>query len=107
MIGHHIQFSVIDKDSLRCTKTSGEYKDLIVRVAGYSDHFNNLEKSLQDEIIEEQSSLSIKLILQAFKYTSFPIDIFKTYWYYQYENKYSSYISHYMVEMFYKPIIWL
>jgi len=29
-----------------------EYKDLIVRVAGYSDHFNNLEKALQDEIIE-------------------------------------------------------
>ena len=29
-----------------------EYKDLIVRVAGYSDHFRNLSKSLQDEIIE-------------------------------------------------------
>ena len=34
-----------------------EYKDLIVRVAGYSDHFRNLSKALQDEIIErtEQS----------------------------------------------------
>ena len=27
------------------------YKDLIVRVAGYSDHFHNLSKVLQDEII--------------------------------------------------------
>ncbi len=29
-----------------------DYNDLIVRVAGYSDHFNNLDKALQDEIIE-------------------------------------------------------
>jgi formate C-acetyltransferase len=34
-----------------------EYKDLIVRVAGYSDHFRNLSRALQDEIINrtEQS----------------------------------------------------
>ena len=34
-----------------------EYRDLIVRVAGYSDHFRNLSKALQDEIINrtEQS----------------------------------------------------
>lgn len=34
-----------------------EYKDPIVRVAGYSDHFRNFSKALQDEIIErtEQS----------------------------------------------------
>lgn len=51
--GHHIQFNVVDKKILLdAQKHPDEYKDLIVRVAGYSDHFNNLEKSLQDEIIE-------------------------------------------------------
>ncbi|MFA6984405.1 MAG: pyruvate formate lyase family protein, partial [Sedimentibacter sp.] len=58
LMGHHIQFNVIDKKVLLdAQKHPEEYKDLIVRVAGYSDHFNNLEKSLQDEIIErtEQS----------------------------------------------------
>ncbi len=56
--GHHIQFNVIDKQTLiNAQKNPEEYKDLIVRVAGYSDHFRNLSKALQDEIIErtEQS----------------------------------------------------
>lgn len=53
MDGHHIQFNVIDKDTLlKAQKNPEEYKDLIVRVAGYSDHFRNLSKALQDEIIE-------------------------------------------------------
>ncbi len=52
MMGHHIQFNVIDRAVLlEAQKHPEEYKDLIVRVAGYSDHFNNLEKALQDEII--------------------------------------------------------
>ncbi|HQB62882.1 MAG TPA: glycyl radical protein [Sedimentibacter sp.] len=52
LMGHHIQFNVIDKKVLLdAQKNPEEYKDLIVRVAGYSDHFNNLEKALQDEII--------------------------------------------------------
>lgn len=58
MDGHHIQFNVIDKETLiEAQKHPDEYKDLIVRVAGYSDHFRNLSKALQDEIIErtEQS----------------------------------------------------
>jgi len=58
MMGHHIQFNVIDRAILLdAQKHPDEYKDLIVRVAGYSDHFNNLEKALQDEIIDrtEQS----------------------------------------------------
>jgi pyruvate formate-lyase/glycerol dehydratase family glycyl radical enzyme len=51
--GHHIQFNVIDsKTLLDAQKRPEEYKDLIVRVAGYSDHFHNLSKELQDEIIE-------------------------------------------------------
>lgn len=56
--GHHIQFNVIDRQTLiNAQKHPEDYKDLIVRVAGYSDHFRNLSKALQDEIIErtEQS----------------------------------------------------
>lgn len=58
MDGHHIQFNVIDRQTLIDAQNHpDEYKDLIVRVAGYSDHFRNLSKALQDEIIErtEQS----------------------------------------------------
>lgn len=52
MDGHHIQFNVVDKETLlEAQKHPEEYKDLIVRVAGYSDHFRNLSKALQDEII--------------------------------------------------------
>lgn len=52
MGGHHIQFNVVDKDTLiRAQENPDEYKDLIVRVAGYSDYFCNLNKVLQDEII--------------------------------------------------------
>jgi formate C-acetyltransferase len=56
--GHHIQFNVIDRETLlEAQRKPEEYKDLIVRVAGYSDHFRNLSKALQDEIIDrtEQS----------------------------------------------------
>lgn len=53
MDGHHIQFNVINKDVLiKAQKNPDDYKDLIVRVAGYSDHFRNLSKELQDEIID-------------------------------------------------------
>lgn len=58
MDGHHIQFNIIDRQTLiNAQQHPDEYKDLIVRVAGYSDHFRNLSKALQDEIIErtEQS----------------------------------------------------
>ena len=58
MDGHHIQFNVIDKQTLiEAQKHPEDYKDLIVRVAGYSDFFRNLDKPLQDEIINrtEQS----------------------------------------------------
>lgn len=51
--GHHIQFNIIDADTLRdAQKNPEKYNNLIVRVAGYSDYFNNLTKALQDEIIE-------------------------------------------------------
>ncbi|WP_234406686.1 glycine radical domain-containing protein [Prolixibacter bellariivorans] len=50
--GHHIQFNVVSADTLRKAQEMPEhYRDLIVRVAGYSDYFNDLGKDLQDEII--------------------------------------------------------
>ena len=52
MDGHHIQFNVIDRQTLIDAQNHpDEYRDLIVRVAGYSDYFRNLSKALQDEII--------------------------------------------------------
>lgn len=53
MDGHHVQFNVIDRQTLiNAQNNPQEYRDLIVRVAGYSDHFRNLSKELQDEIID-------------------------------------------------------
>lgn len=50
--GHHIQFNVVSADMLRdAQKNPDKYRDLIVRVAGYSDYFCDLTKALQDEII--------------------------------------------------------
>ena len=50
--GHHIQFNVIDKATLlEAKKHPEDYRELIVRVAGYSDYFRNLDEKLQDEII--------------------------------------------------------
>ncbi len=52
MDGHHIQFNVVGRETLiEAQKHPEENKDLIVRVAGYSDYFRNLSKALQDEII--------------------------------------------------------
>jgi pyruvate formate-lyase/glycerol dehydratase family glycyl radical enzyme len=52
MEGHHIQFNVVTAETLRDAKEHPEkYRDLIVRVAGYSDYFNDLGEDLQDEII--------------------------------------------------------
>ncbi len=52
MDGHHIQFNVIDAETLReAQKNPQENRDLIVRVAGYSDYFIDLGADLQNEII--------------------------------------------------------
>ncbi len=52
MDGHHIQFNVVDAETLRKAQENPErYLDLIVRVAGYSDYFNDLGEDLQNEII--------------------------------------------------------
>jgi trans-4-hydroxy-L-proline dehydratase len=52
MDGHHVQFNIVTADTLRRAQASPEhYRDLIVRVAGYSDYFCDLSKELQEEII--------------------------------------------------------
>jgi len=52
MDGHHIQFNVCNADTLRdAQKHPDKYTNLIVRVAGYSDYFNDLGEALQNEII--------------------------------------------------------
>ncbi|MEA3452598.1 MAG: glycine radical domain-containing protein, partial [Bacteroidota bacterium] len=52
MDGHHIQFNVVSAKTLKKAKENPEeYKDLIVRVAGYSDYFVDLTEELQNEII--------------------------------------------------------
>jgi len=51
--GHHIQFNVVNAATLRdAQKHPEKYRGLIVRVAGYSDYFNDLGTDLQNEIIE-------------------------------------------------------
>jgi trans-4-hydroxy-L-proline dehydratase len=50
--GHHVQFNVVDVETLRKAQANPqEYKDLIVRVAGYSDYFVDIGSELQEEII--------------------------------------------------------
>ncbi|MDP4125849.1 MAG: glycyl radical protein [Bacillota bacterium] len=50
--GHHIQFNVVSAKTLRAAQKEPEkYRDLIVRVAGYSDYFCDLSDALQEEII--------------------------------------------------------
>lgn len=50
--GHHIQFNVVDTETLRkAQKNPDEYRGLLVRVAGYSDYFVDLDDHHQEEII--------------------------------------------------------
>ena len=52
MGGHHIQFNIVDTETLvAAQQTPEDYKDLLVRVAGYSDYFNDMTTQLQNEII--------------------------------------------------------
>ncbi len=52
MDGHHVQFNVVTADALRKAQAEpAQHRDLIVRVAGYSDYFCDLSAELQEEII--------------------------------------------------------
>ncbi len=60
MDGHHIQFNVVDAATLRAAQANPEqYRDLIVRVAGYSDYFCDLSEALQEEIIARTEHTSL------------------------------------------------
>jgi formate C-acetyltransferase len=51
--GHHIQFNVVDTATLLAAQACPEdYRDLLVRMAGYSDYFNDMNADLQNEVIE-------------------------------------------------------
>ena len=55
--GHHVQFNVVDAETLRRAQAApGEHRNLIVRVAGYSDYFCDLSRELQDEILSYPES---------------------------------------------------
>ena len=48
----HSQFSVVNQETLiEAQKNPDEYRDLLIRVAGYSAYFVELSKELQDDII--------------------------------------------------------
>lgn len=51
--GHHIQFNIVDTATLMAAQQCpDDYKDLLVRMAGYSDYFNDMNNDLQQEVIE-------------------------------------------------------
>ena len=50
--GHHIQFNVVGTDTLKKAQAApDDYRDLLVRVAGYSDYFVDLDEFHQEEIL--------------------------------------------------------
>jgi trans-4-hydroxy-L-proline dehydratase len=56
--GHHVQFNVVDDEALRDAQRNPEgYRDLLVRVAGYSDYFVDLGRDVQDEIIARNAQV--------------------------------------------------
>lgn len=58
--GHHIQFNVVDTETLRkAQKSPDEYRSLLVRVAGYSDYFVDLDQYHQEEIIARTAQENI------------------------------------------------
>jgi formate C-acetyltransferase len=58
--GHHIQFNVVDEKTLRQAQKSPEqHRGLLVRVAGYSDYFVDLDDYHQEEIIARTAQETI------------------------------------------------
>lgn len=57
--GHHVQFNIVDSATLYAAQANPEdYKDLLVRMAGYSDYFNDMNADLQGEIISRTENES-------------------------------------------------
>ncbi len=58
--GHHVQFNIVDTATLHAAqKHPEEYKDLLVRMAGYSDYFNDMNQDLQQEVIDRTENESL------------------------------------------------
>jgi len=58
--GHHIQFNIVDTATLYAAQKNPEdYKDLLVRMAGYSDYFNDMNADLQQEVIDRTENESL------------------------------------------------
>ena len=58
--GHHIQFNIVDTATLRdAQQHPDDYRDLLVRVAGYSDYFNDMTEQLQNEIIARTENAEV------------------------------------------------
>lgn len=50
--GKHVQFNVVDSKTLKMAKVEKEkYRDLVVRVAGYSAYYTQLTDAIQNELI--------------------------------------------------------
>ncbi|NOX47266.1 MAG: glycyl radical protein [Chlorobi bacterium] len=57
--GHHVQFNIVDTATLYAARENPEdYKDLLVRMAGYSDYFNDMNADLQQEVIDRTENES-------------------------------------------------
>ncbi|MFC1966777.1 pyruvate formate lyase family protein, partial [Chloroflexota bacterium] len=57
---HHVQFNIVDNKVLRDAQRHPEkYSDLVVRVAGFSAYFIDLERPVQDQIIERTQHVAI------------------------------------------------
>ena len=59
--GHHIQFNVIGAETLRKAQQSPEkYRDLIVRVAGYSDYFVDIgQDTMRMRMIKSEEEIEL------------------------------------------------
>ncbi len=58
--GHHVQFNIVDTATLLAAQACpSDYKDLMVRMAGYSDYFNDMNSDLQREVIERTENSGI------------------------------------------------
>ena len=50
--GKHVQFNVVSREMLlKAQQNPAQYRDLVVRVAGYSAYFTQLNAAMQDEVI--------------------------------------------------------
>ena len=58
--GAQLQFNIVDRETLLKAQENPEmYKDLLVRIGGYSDYFVRLSKKLQDDIISRSQNETI------------------------------------------------